>query len=119
MYLKDLVYIFVFVCSDCSEVYADGNVASGLYVIRPDSSPTTLSVYCDMHNGGGWTVFQRRRDGKESFDRCASFTLIKIEMYSLHVSRLLTCIMCAQSMGGVQAWIWRPLLPRWRILAGQ
>jgi len=57
------------VSKNCADVYKSGDKISGVYKIDPDGLGE-FEVFCDHKTaGGGWTVFQKRRDGSVDFFR--------------------------------------------------
>nr|XP_022300505.1 fibrinogen-like protein 1 [Crassostrea virginica] len=54
--------------SDCADWAAKGETASGIFEV--DLAGTSKQVVCDFdHDGGRWTVIQRRRDASVDFNR--------------------------------------------------
>lgn len=55
------------VSRDCQELFLQGFTENGVYSVSPDGR-CPFSVFCDMTNGG-WTMIQRRQDGRADFRR--------------------------------------------------
>ncbi|XP_028578216.2 angiopoietin-2 [Podarcis muralis] len=55
---------------DCADAFKAGLTTSGVYTLTVPNTGDAKKTYCDMEtSGGGWTIIQRRSDGKVDFDR--------------------------------------------------
>ena len=64
-----MVILIFSVYKNCAEVYESGDKISRVYKINPDGLGK-FEVFCDQKTaGGGWKVFQKRRNGSVDFFR--------------------------------------------------
>lgn len=54
---------------DCRDYFENGYRVDGIYTISPNNFSTTIRVFCEHSNGGGWTVIQRRKSADIGFYR--------------------------------------------------
>ncbi|XP_018604753.2 angiopoietin-2a [Scleropages formosus] len=55
---------------DCAAVYKAGKTQSGVYSLTLANTTQQIKAYCDMETeGGGWTVIQKRFNGRVDFHR--------------------------------------------------
>ncbi|XP_067939579.1 microfibril-associated glycoprotein 4-like [Watersipora subatra] len=56
------------IAKDCQEHYENGSATSGVYLIDPPTNNSKpLYVWCDFFDDHGWTIVQKRFDGKVDF----------------------------------------------------
>uniref|UniRef100_A0A3Q1I406 Fibrinogen C-terminal domain-containing protein n=1 Tax=Anabas testudineus TaxID=64144 RepID=A0A3Q1I406_ANATE len=67
---KDSVEIQPTTGSDCQDIANKGATISGLYYVKPAKATEKFLVYCEIDTfRRGFTVIQRRRDGKLDFNK--------------------------------------------------
>ncbi|XP_068183018.1 angiopoietin-2a [Antennarius striatus] len=55
---------------DCAAIFKSGNTQSGVHTLTIPNTTMEVKAFCDMEtDGGGWTVLQKRFDGRVDFHR--------------------------------------------------